>query len=386
MEMTFTVPARNLLTLTARLDKLARKANKYGNDPVGYTIGETVTREIKTDNGKIEIDFVEIAVYGDAPKYGNYTFLAKVELHDGENIVHNMTGTELNPRFRNMVSECDHCGHNRVRNDVYVFADESGNQLAVGRTCLRDFTGCDNPLEITNRAEWFSIVSKECDDEFDSYMGGFGKWFYSTDKVMQYAAANVREYGWMSKANADYDSGNMPTNDRVIRDLNPTGKHRPIEITEPDIALATETIEYFRNLPIQVNSDYLNNLRVILKSKDIDPKHIGLAVSAISVILRNKSKASETNNAKTESLYFGQEGTRYRAIELTFNREIAMGDNGYGEQYMYCFTDNKGNQFTWFTSHREFEIGNTYKMDFTVKAHREYRGIKQTNITRASIK
>jgi hypothetical protein len=40
----------------------------------------------------------------------------------------------------------------------------------------------------------------------------------------------------------------------------------------------------------------------------------------------------------------------------------------------------------WFTSKQDFTIGETYTMDFTVKEHKEYNGIKQTVITRAKVK
>lgn len=386
---TFTVPAMNMGNLLPKLDKLSRKANKYGTAPIGYSIGdrhiETVTVYVDNKPRKIETEMADITVWGEAPKYGNHTFLARVELHDGENIVNNIAGVTLDSRFRNMVSECDHCGHNRARNDVYVFADENNNQIAVGKTCLKDFTGCMNPLEIVNRAQFIQEIKTHCDEEYMSFAsGGYG---HLVSKVLQFAAANIRVYGWTSKAMAmnSYEETIQTTADRVSMDLNPTPKRQPIELTEADIALATETKEYFQNLPVQSDSDYINNLRVICKMDNIDFKKVAILVSAVNVIIRNKQRETEKKNAPV-SEYVGTVKERIRGMELTFNREIALGAGMYGEQFLYAFTDNSGNQFTWITGKRDFNIGEKYNMDFTVKGHREYRGIKQTIMTRASVK
>lgn len=170
---TFSIPAARLAKLTARLDKLAKKSNKYGTELVSYTVGNRFMFE-KCKG--VSVEMVDIIVSGEAPKYGDYTFAAKVELMGDENIVHNIAGVELDPRFRTMVNECDHCGHNRVRNDVFVFVDNNtGEQLAVGRTCLRDFTGCDNPQEIAARASWIEDTENICKDEEESFYSGGGE-------------------------------------------------------------------------------------------------------------------------------------------------------------------------------------------------------------------
>lgn len=388
---TFAVPALNLGNLTKRLDKLARKANKYGNNPIGYSIGDSFLKKttIYVDNKprKIETKFVNVTVWGDAPKYGNHTFLARVELRSGENIVNNIAGIELDDRFRHMVSECDHCGHKRNRNDVYIFADETGNQIAVGRTCLRDFTGCDNPLEITGRAQFLADIKTAMDDELNDFAAGYGKTFYDLNRVMTFAAANIRTHGWVSNAmmQNDWEGNLISTSEMVMNDLTPNAYRKPIETTDADKALALETITHFRNMAPVKGNDYLNNLRVILGDQAIVSRHIGIAVSAIQVIQREKQKVAE-KKTQIESDYIGTEKQRIRGTELTFIRETAMGFSNYGETFLYTFQDNSGNVLTWFTGKRDFNTGEKYIMDFTVKGHREYNGIKQTNITRATIK
>lgn len=379
---TFAVPAYRIAALTKRLDKLAKKANKFGTELVSYTIGNPFF----VDNDEnTAIEMVNITVSGEAPKYGDYTFAAKVELMGEENLVHNVAGVDLDSRFRTMVSECDHCGHNRVRNDVFVFVDNNtGEQVAVGRTCLRDFTGCDNPQEITARATWISDAKNICEDEEENFFGSGGAVAIRTERLLTIAAANIRVYGWLAKSNEDIAMGKTSTATMVEMDIKPNMKHTPVVIEDKDIELAKETLEYFKNASF-FGSEYLDNVRIILNQDYVNAKHLGLAVSGVNHIIREKTKLAENAEKAANSEYVGTVKQRGKGIELKFIKEIYLGCGAYGDQYIYTFVEGEGNQVTWFTSKKDFEIGNTYTMDFTVKEHKEYQGVKQTVITRAKV-
>jgi len=380
---TFSIPAARLNKLTTRLDKLAKKANKFGTELVSYAIGSRFMFEKRKG---VSVEMVDITVFGEAPKYGDYTFAAKVELMGDENIIHNITGVDLDSRFRTMVNECDHCGYNRVRNDVFVFVDNNtGEQLAIGRTCLRDFTGCDNPQEITARASWIEDAEAACEEEKEKFYTGGGEYSLRTETVMHIAAANIRNYGWLAKSNEDYAAGKISTASMVELDLFPNSKHKPVEIEDQDKLLAEETIEYFKGTDF-FNSEYLDNVRIILKKDYISRRHLGLAVSGVNHILREKTKQAKIKEQGEISEYVGTVKQRGKGIALKFTKEIYLGCGQYGEKYIYNFTEGEGNQVVWFTSKQDFEIGKTYNMDFTVKEHKEYNGVKQTVITRAKVK
>lgn len=380
---TFSIPATRLTKLTARLDKLAKKANKYGTELVSYQVGKTFYFE---KSKGVEIEMVDITVSGEAPKYGDHTFAAKVELLGEENLVHNIADIKLDPRFRTMVNECDHCGYNRVRNDVFVFVDNNtGEQLAVGRTCLRDFTGCDNPQEITARASWIEDVKKACQDEEENFYSGGGEYFFRTEYILERAAANIRTHGWSPKSKEDYQLGVISTASMVELDLFPSAKHTPVEVTEQDKLIVEETIKYFKNASF-FDSEYLDNIRVILKKDHVSRRHLGLAVSSINHILREKTKQAEMAEKGANSDFVGTVKQRGKGIELKFTKEIYLGSGPYGDKYLYTFVEGEGNQIAWFTSKQDFKIGKIYSMDFTVKEHKEYNGVKQTVITRAKVK
>jgi uncharacterized protein (DUF2147 family) len=59
----------------------------------------------------------------------------------------------------------------------------------------------------------------------------------------------------------------------------------------------------------------------------------------------------------------------------------------YGEtNYIYKFADDDGNTIVWKTSWQNIEEGKTYEIKGKVKEHSEYKGDKQTVLTRCKIK
>ena len=71
--------------------------------------------------------------------------------------------------------------------------------------------------------------------------------------------------------------------------------------------------------------------------------------------------------------------------ELTVIKAITS-DGFYGTSTMHIFEDADKNQYIWSTSAKCLEEGSTYQVRGTVKLHDIYRNIKQTILTRCSIK
>ena len=91
---------------------------------------------------------------------------------------------------------------------------------------------------------------------------------------------------------------------------------------------------------------------------------------------------SETGyEANTKSQFQGNPGTREEFI-LTLIREVPIGV-GYAVM-LYVFEDLEQNEFAWFASKisQDFELNCTYRLKITVKAHRVFRGTKQTLFNR----
>lgn len=100
---------------------------------------------------------------------------------------------------------------------------------------------------------------------------------------------------------------------------------------------------------------------------------------------------TETTRAAEESTseWQGDIGSRLtltlhidRVFQHTFYRN--MGYYGSEVSYMYLMSDAAGNQYKWSTS-KEYEEDSTVTFKATVKEHSEYKGIKQTVLTRCTL-
>ena len=104
-------------------------------------------------------------------------------------------------------------------------------------------------------------------------------------------------------------------------------------------------------------------------------------------------------NAKVE--YFGAVGDKFERV-LTFDKTFGF-EGAYGFTYIHLFHDDEGHQFKWSSANGnykvkyaknvtyggieyvEFEVGHKYLMKGSIKAHNEYKGVKQTVITRCKV-
>lgn len=83
------------------------------------------------------------------------------------------------------------------------------------------------------------------------------------------------------------------------------------------------------------------------------------------------------NNKKA---YVGSIGER---ITLSLvNEAVFTFDSQFGPVYVYKFSDANGNTLVWKTSCQDIQEGKRYKVTGTVKSHDEYKGEKQTALTR----
>ena len=141
---------------------------------------------------------------------------------------------------------------------------------------------------------------------------------------------------------------------------------------------------------------------------EINEKYMGIAVYAFFSAKQNHDKMvakkiaeEERAKANAEVEYYGAVGDKFE-LTLTFDKSFCF-EGAYGFTYIHLFHDDEGHQFKWSSSNGtykveydktadfggieycEFEIGHKYLMKGTVKAHNEYKGVKQTVITRCKV-
>jgi hypothetical protein len=84
------------------------------------------------------------------------------------------------------------------------------------------------------------------------------------------------------------------------------------------------------------------------------------------------------------SVWVGKTGERI-TLNLICVRAIEV-DNMYGTSIFHTFVDESGNAFTWSTTAKRLEEGHMYYMAGTIKDHTTYKAVKQTVLTRCTIK
>lgn len=387
----------------AAMRKLEKKAVKYGCPDIKF-VREDVRTEVREyfdgeQEYKIELQVVDYTLTGQAPVVGDYTFLAKVEFEDAGILLKETPGNTIiiDQRFRNTDRHCDHCNAARRRNEVFVLQNNvTGEQVQVGRTCLRDYTGIDTPEHVMNRYKFFQQFRES---NFEDYLS-FSKpvFFISTCLAKTFAAIDM--YGWMSKAQAgEYGTATVTrVADMSSKDPLDTVLVRHYKEGEEGYqAKAEEVIAWINGLPeSKLNNEYMRNLKVLL-SGDVSQMHNrGMVCSAVAAYIKDVEatlRLTNEYNKKKESEHFGAVGTRYKNVIAYVDSVRVVGYDKYsyyGQEkavQLFSFITEDGNVLVWFSSSdADATVGKKVVLDFTVKSHGEYNGIKQTTITRAKIK
>lgn len=375
------IPTFKLGSLLKKLKRLQKKAAKYGNEDIQFTVGDAFTKTHKDEYGrKVVISYTPLTVSGEAPVYENgWSLLARVELFGEENLVHRVPGNEdnLDGRFRTHGNVCEHCQKARRRNDVYVF-EKDGEQIAVGRTCLRDFIGCDDPKLIVARAEFFEALQEQEEDD----LLNFGPGNHSLLNIADYTAAVTREDGYISKSKA-LDESIQSTSD-IVRDA--ASGRKTVKVEDIDRETAEAAIEWFRNSE-GFNNEFLDNCRIIFKTDLIKDKHFNLVVAAIWSYKRHLAAEASRCEEAENSDFVGEVKERLRDINVTFEKSIYLGFGMYGDRRLHVLKGETGNTFVWFTGNMiDAELGDTITLDGTVKEHKDFKGVKQTVLTRVKVK
>lgn len=96
---------------------------------------------------------------------------------------------------------------------------------------------------------------------------------------------------------------------------------------------------------------------------------------------------SKTNASTSKSQHYGTIGDRIRKVEATLE-SIKYIEGEWGGSILYTFKIGD-NIFTWFTQSsidNTIEIGDKIILSGTIKAHTEFRGILQTQLSRCIVK
>ena len=384
----YRVYASELAGFTKKVAKANKQAAKLGVAGVTVTFheeGQVVTgKDVFGNETYANVHYV--AVTGERPKLAGYEFVATIQ-HEGDagNVLREVPGQDKVDltEFRFAGATCDHCGQDRRRNNTFVVRHEGGEVKRVGSTCLRDFLGGVDAHAAARYAEYlaeFEAALTDDDEEREFFGGGGGERVYALDTYLAHVGAMLRTNGWLSRGEAGF--GGVATADQAANNMftRRYDKYR-VDLTDEDHERAARTIAYVREVVAAKDnkSDFDHNLTVAFANDYISTDKFGLVAYAPMALAKHEQREAELQRVQLTSDHVGEVKQR---LDLTLTVEAVFEHEGfYGTTFITTLSDADGNVFKWFGSYR-LDTGETFTGKWTVKGHGEYKGVKETTITR----
>lgn len=385
-DRSFVIPICNKQIVIDQVNKLNRRARKLGVSEITISWGNSFLEKRKIKNSFHDVVVINVTINGPLNvSYDGWSFVATLQhLPTGENIIRSISDVNIPSEFHNSGSVCQHCKVNRYRKDTYLVNHEDYGMMQVGSSCIKDFLGGHSPDDLLKKA---TLASDIIDFMKGASNGGTlasEEGIYDITGFLAQTIAVIRDHGWVSKAEAK-DKGIISTATRVQDNYNPPDNF-PFTfsiVTNDDIEKAKLICEWVEDLSDNEceKSDYLHNIRAIVRSGMVGIRTIGFAVSIIAAY--DKANSKPKLKSKLISSHIGKIKMRDEFV-LTLSR-LFEGESTYGHYVKYIFHDDHGNVFVWMTSNQSLDLNNKYCIRGTIKDHTEFNGVKQTVLTRCEI-
>ena len=245
---------------------------------------------------------VDVTLSGVAPQFGDWTLIAAVDTVETETgqemIIRSLPGASPVDRDALAPGRCDHCQTDRFRRYTYAVEHADGTVLQVGKTCLKDFLGHNVSLITPTMMEDVeNALARPVD-------------YPSVTRVIAIALAAVASRGVFVGSRAAYG---YPTVELVWQYFNNDS------LTQQELApYASSASQQASDVIATVlttddASEYMRNLRTALRAGHVEPKHMGLVVSAVAAYKRLTTPAKP----KPEPTQYTTYGTPDDKISVT---------------------------------------------------------------------
>lgn len=318
---------------------------------------------------------------------------------------------------------CDKCHKKIGRNKYLVFSKvgkevETRDDLVVlGTSCAKDYF----PFDVERYFGFLESAFEELGsyDEFSGSFGGCSSHYHTLSAIYTATLActdNLKVY-----AKEGETKGNVLGWLKNLK-MNKYEYYRDVYLFPSNPIPFEDVISWVKDMldksTEELRSDFEINARsVFFKTLDdgtremrheIHEKYMGIAVYAMFASKQNHDKMvakkiaeEERAKANAEVTYFGNVGDKFE-LTLTFDKMFGF-ETMYGYQYIILFHDDENHVFKWCSSNGnykviydktadfggveycEYEVGHKYLIKGTIKAHDEYKGVKQTVITRCKV-
>lgn len=397
--MRYEIPVENIEALRKTATKIQKKAATHGCKVV-YEEIEEIFKEVKETvaPGVEEVHtrkYIVVEAEGEA-KVDGWIFAGTIEHTQAGNILRSVSDEYKIPaRYRDAEPYCEHCHTKRARKDTYVvFNEETGEFKQVGKSCLQEYT---NGLSLEMAAcmmKWLRDVEEYC-----SYSGTSYKVYFEVKEVSKYFVETMKKLGWANSSAEESSTKNMALNffdlDRGCRWLTKEEKRKFEDLKNKIDFNADHTtdeyieaaLEWARNWDGHEYNDYRDNLKVIANMTHCEFKHLGYLASlfmAYDKAMEREVKRMERQKTRAQSAHIGQVGDKV-SEEVKEWKCLTSWETQWGVTFLYEFTTEEGNILIWKTSKWLDEEDEITSITGKVKAHNEFRGIKQTELTRCKV-
>jgi hypothetical protein len=295
--------------------------------------------------------------------------------------------------YRTVHQKCDHCGYYRNRRDTYLLSQgfaTNGKVLQVGSSCIKDFLGHGDPERLMSYVQ--SVLEFIDDVDASPRMGGGDprKDYFDTIDFLTNVACMVRLHGWMAKGKA-IELDQKATVERAWHNIyeydNRNKQYNDYEPTTAEDRVTAEAAhlwlkEIFAAKPVEERNEFEHNLIVAASGDSFEIRLGGFVAYVIQAHKRAVQETIERSLTKRLNKHIGDVGDKLTLKGLTVARVFSYPNNFDGVTHKHIFNDRHGNTFIWSTGSIELEQDATYDVSGTVKDHAEYKGTKQTVLTR----
>lgn len=384
---TYTILTSNVEKATKKISTIINKCKKQGV-PYTFEVGNPYEKIVESKDKRSHFSFNVTDITLDVQfRYNGWNTLGMVQRKDGITQCY-FDSEELIREYKDTDFHCDHCMKRVFRNSVTILEHEDGRRKVVGTSCVKEFTdGLDGNLiasyySLTDTFEDFEQRILESQENEDmEFFGAHGVRVFSVNQVVSSASRVIAQYGFEP-------SCGMNATCKIIPDFYDEGKE-----LEEEALFARAWIMEMREEEY-TKSSYLFNLRQVIEAGYCTKRHFGLLASLIPAYHKAMiQKAEEARNKPVSSSeYVGEVGEKV-TLDLTYTNSYSY-ESAYGGGFFHLFTDSSGNVFKWSTtkgmrmgfniSHEDdvLDRGSVVRLTGTVKGHEEYRGVKQTMLTR----
>lgn len=394
--VTFRIPIENDGLLIEKLKKLERTADRLAIPFPHVTLGQPYKTE-KRDalSGVVAVHWwrpVTLEGEGiDRPvSYGGWKIIGQFN-HEYPKVILNKLADNIKPEFiarfeENNVSFCEHCQKQIYRHNTYVIENEdTSEQMLIGSNCMHHYVPHQKSLDsiMTYYMSIHEMFGSEEDDELGSYRGEpkYEDTHEYLRSVFQVLLAGIPiKSDLFGPVLGHLRSGTAP-------------KEKDSEVFEflqkaRDFKEDAESEMFHMMLFISALSEE-NEFNVRLKRmcepgyhRIKDNNTVAWGASKYYDYIHRPRKPR--TNVQTK--WVGEVGDMLE-VQVKFESRIFLYSSDYGDSYLFTFKTAEGDTITWKTSYMDTEfLQGDMILRGRVKELTEFKGVKQTQVTRAKLR